>query len=277
MVRTVRMKIKNNTANMQITVLGCGGSDGVPQIGCECDVCTSNKPKNIRTRSSIIVDIDGFKILIDSGPDIRLQALREGIKTIDAVMFTHAHFDHIGGLGDLKLFMNNRNYKPIPMFADHETANVTQNTFKYAFKTTSPLYPAILEPHVFSGSFSLLGINVSIIPFRQKHGKYFSYGFRIGDFAYSTDVSGLDEEAYRVLDGVKVWIVDSVRYYDSPTHFCLDDTLKAIIRVNPTEAIITHMCHDIDYDLLSEILPSNIKLAHDGMKFDIKSPPIHCK
>lgn len=262
---------------MQITVLGCGGSDGVPQIGCECDVCTSNNPKNIRTRSSIIVDIDGFKILIDSGPDIRLQALREGMKTIDAVIFTHAHFDHIGGLGDLKLFMNNRNYKPIPMFSDHETNSITQNNFRYAFKTNSPLYPAILEPHVFSGSFSLLPQKISLIPFRQKHGKYFSYGFRIGDFAYSTDVNALDDQAYEVLKGVKVWLVDSVRYYDSPTHFCLDDTLKAILRVSPVEAIITHMCHDIDYDLLSEVLPENIKVAYDGMKFSVPFQTTHHK
>jgi phosphoribosyl 1,2-cyclic phosphate phosphodiesterase len=262
-------------STMQITVLGCGGSDGVPQIGCKCSVCTSTNPKNKRTRSSVLIDINNFKILIDSGPDIRFQALRERINTVDAVIFTHAHFDHIGGLGDLKLFMNNRGFKPIPMFADHETANITQNTFKYAFKTISHLYPAILEPHIFSGSFSLLGSNVSFFPFRQKHGKYFSYGFRICDFAYSTDVSALDDQAYEALKGIKVWLVDSVRFYDSPTHFCLDDTLKAILRVCPDEAIITHMCHDIDYELLSKILPSNIKLAYDGLRFNLPLSPTH--
>jgi phosphoribosyl 1,2-cyclic phosphate phosphodiesterase len=154
-------------------------------------------------------------------------------------------------------------------FTDNETNKAIKNTFGYAFNTTSPLYPGILESNVFSGEFSLLGPNITVKPFKQKHGKYFSYGFRIGDFAYSTDVNSFDEEAYVVLEGVKVWIIDCLKYYTSPTHFSLDDTICEIYKVNPVEAIITHMCHDIDYDLLSSTLPSNIRLSYDGMKINL--------
>jgi phosphoribosyl 1,2-cyclic phosphate phosphodiesterase len=251
---------------MQVTILGCGSSYGVPQIACECSVCNSANSKNNRTRASILLEIDGFKILIDAGPDVRLQALRESITQIDALFITHAHFDHIGGIGDLRALMNGTGNKAIPMFSDNETNQSVKNTFGYAFNNKSPLYPAILESNVFVGEFSLLDPKITVIPFKQKHGKYFSYGFRIGDFAYSTDVNQLDDNAYKVLEGVKVWIIDCIRYYTSPTHFCLDDTIREIYKVNPTEAIITHMCHDIDYELLSNVLPSNIKLAYDGMK-----------
>lgn len=254
---------------MQITVLGCGGSDGVPQIGCRCSVCTSTNPKNKRSRPSILLELVGYKILVDSGPDIRSQALRESLSSVDAVFFTHAHFDHIGGLGDLKLFMNNRNFTPLLMLSDKETSEAVQNTFKYAFRTNNPMYPPILDPRSFFGSFSLLVPKLTFIPFKQKHGNYFSYGFRIGDFAYSTDVNGLDNHAYEVLYGVKTWMVDCMRYYESPTHFCLDESVKAIYRVRPDEAIITHMSHNIDYDLLSSVLPPNIRLAYDGMRLII--------
>ena len=254
---------------MRVTILGCGSSDGVPQIGCKCTVCKSTNPKNNRTRASILLEVDNFKILIDAGPDIRSQALREGITTIDAVLFTHAHFDHIGGIGDLRAMMYNRGSKAIPIFADSETNKAIISTFGYAFNTKSALYPGILESHVFYGEFSLLGPNIAVKPFKQKHGKYFSYGFRIGDFAYSTDVNAFDEEAYMSLEGVKVWIIDCLKYYTSPTHFSLDDTSREIYRINPTEAIITHMCHDIDYELLSRTLPSNIRLSYDGMKINL--------
>ncbi len=247
---------------MHVTILGCGSSDGVPQIGCKCTVCNSTNPKNNRTRASILLEIDKFKILIDAGPDIRLQALREQIITIDAVLITHAHFDHIGGIGDLRAIMFNRGIKAIPMFADNATNKLVKNTFGYAF-------PGILESNAFFGEFSLLSPNITVIPFKQKHGKFFSYGFRIGDFAYSTDVNELDENAYRALEGVKVWIIDCLEYHTSPTHFCLDDTIREIYKINPAEAIITHMGHNIDYELLSSILPSNIRLAYDGMKINL--------
>jgi phosphoribosyl 1,2-cyclic phosphate phosphodiesterase len=252
---------------MQITILGCGGSDGVPQIGCKCNVCISTNPKNNRTRASVLVKIDNFYILIDAGPDLRQQSLREGIDSIDAVLITHAHYDHIAGIGDLKLFMKHRCTTPI--FSDQDTADILRYNFEYAFSNKSKLYPPMLNGHTFSGAFSIVGCSLPIIPFKQKHGKVYSYGFRIGDFAYSTDVSLLDDNAYDILAGVKLWIIDYVRYFKSPTHFAIDDTIAAILRVKPERAVLTHMCHDIDYELMSEILPNGLELAYDGMKLKL--------
>jgi phosphoribosyl 1,2-cyclic phosphate phosphodiesterase len=252
-----------------ITILGCGGSDGVPQIGCDCSVCKSNDQKNFRTRSSVLVEIDSFKILIDAGPDLRQQALREGIDSLDAVLLTHSHYDHIAGVGDLKLFMKGN--LPIPLYADPTTINIVEGNFKYAFHSSSKLYPKVLSKNSFNGPFSMIGCNLPIEPFRQRHGKSYSYGFRIGDFAYSTDLDLLDDSGYQTIVGVKVWVVDCMRYYKSPTHFSLDDTIEAILRVRPTQAIITHMSHEIDYNLLSAILPNNIKLGFDTMKISFES------
>lgn len=249
---------------INITILGCGGSDGVPQIGCSCATCKSSDPKNNRTRSSVLVEVDGFRILIDAGPDLRQQALREGIDSLDAVLLTHAHYDHIAGVGDLKLFMKDN--LPTPLYSDPTTMNIVENNFKFAFHSSSKLYPKILSKNSFHGPFSMIGCKVPIEPFRQRHGKSYSYGFRIGDFAYSTDLDLLDDSGYETISGIKVWIVDCVRYYKSPTHFALDDTIAAILRARPSQAIITHMSHEIDYNLLSSLLPNNIKLGFDGMR-----------
>lgn len=250
---------------MKITVLGCGASDGVPQIGCDCAVCISSDSKNKRTRAAILIEIKGFRILVDAGPDLRQQLLREDITSLDAVLITHAHFDHMAGMGDLKRLVKNNT---LPLFADDFTLQLLRTSFSYAFRG-SKLHPAILEACPFFGSFSLPDIKLQVIPFKQKHGSVFSHGFRLGDFAYSTDVSHLSDEAYGVLEGVPVWVVDCIRYCPSLTHFCLDDTIAAILRVKPERAILTHMCHDIDYNLLSKLLPRHIVLAYDGMKFEI--------
>lgn len=249
---------------MEITILGCGGSDGVPQIGCDCSVCCSDNQHNKRSRSSILININGFLLLIDAGPDLRQQILRENISGIDGVFITHGHYDHISGLGDVKLLR--KAGKQIPLYGDEETVTIIKSAFPYAFKS-SKLYPAIFNSHIHYGAFSLN--NFTIHPFKQKHGKYYSYGLKIQDFAYSTDVSYLNENAYSVLEGVKIWIVDCVRYYTSPTHFALDETIAAILRVKPELAILTHMCHDIDYEIMSKNLPSNIVLAYDGMKIKL--------
>ena len=248
-----------------VTILGCGGSDGVPQIACDCKTCTSDSKFNKRSRSSILLQVNNFTLLVDPGPDFRQQALRENINKIDGVFLTHAHYDHLGGLGDLKLLATAR---PLPLFCDPITYGCAARTFPFVFFSKNPLYPPLFDSYPFEGNFSLInGSAISV--FRQRHGKSFSYGFRIGSFAYSTDVDGLNNEVLEVLKGVKTWVIDSVRYFKSPTHFALDDSLEALLQVKPEVAFLTHMSHEIDYHWLSKFLPSWVNLAYDGLKISI--------
>ena len=248
-----------------VTILGCGGSDGVPQVACSCNSCTSSSIFNQRTRSSILLELENFTLLVDPGPDLRQQLLREKITKIDGVFLTHAHYDHLGGLGDLKLLRGDR---PLPLFCDSETYSRTVQSFPFIFYSQNPLYPVLLEGYPFYGNFSLIG-SQTLQVFWQKHGKTFSYGLRVGSFAYSTDLNGLNDDSMRVLQGVKTWVVDCMRYMTSPTHFALDDALEACYRIKPEIAFLTHMGHDIDYHWLSKFLPARVKLAYDGLKIEI--------
>jgi phosphoribosyl 1,2-cyclic phosphate phosphodiesterase len=245
-----------------VTILGSGGSDGVPQISCSCATCLSDSIFNKRTRSSILLQLEDFTLLVDPGPDLRQQMLREKITKLDGVFLTHAHYDHLGGIGDLKLLTGG---SPIPLFCDPETYTRTVKAFPFVFLSKNPLYPALLEAYPFIGDFSLYN-KEKIRVFWQKHGNTFSYGLRVGSFAYSTDLDGLNSQALEVLHGVKTWVLDCVRYFQSPTHFALDNALEAIYRIQPEITFLTHMSHEINYHWLSNFLPPQVKLAYDGLK-----------
>lgn len=272
---------------MRCIILGCGGSNGVPEVNCDCYVCVSEENYNKRNRSSIYIETQaGTHILVDTSPDLRIQALKYNIKKVDAVFYTHAHYDHIGGIGDLKnLVYNNlhsqslhdsnlgwyrspyfqkKNISDVPAFMDKGTASRIINAFPFVFHHSSDgLYKALLTPLVFSGPFTFADLEV--MPFWQKHGKTYSYGSRFGDLAYSTDTNGLTEEAFGILQGVKVWILDCIRYFQAPTHFSLEPMLNAVARVNPHRVIITHMGHGIEYYEFKNLLPIRIEPAYDGL------------
>jgi len=250
---------------MECLILGCGGSNGVPELNCLCSVCVSNDKKNCRTRSSITIMHNGHTLLIDTGPDLRQQALSNNLRVVDAVLYTHAHFDHVVGIGDLKNLRQNN--KTIPAFMDRETCDSIVSQFGYAFSKLGNEYDPMLHAEVFSEEI-LFG-DMRIIPFRQKHGSRFSYGFRLGDFAYSTDVSFFDEYALSVLSGVKVWVVDCMRYFYAATHLDFENTMKWISVVKPELAILTHMSHSIDYYEMRDILPDNVVPAFDGMRINL--------
>ena len=261
------MGTNRNEIPMKITILGCGASAGVPIIGCTCAVCRSDNPKNKRTRVSILVEHQDTKILVDTSPDLRQQCLANNITSVDAIIYTHDHADHVHGIDDIRP-LNYRKGAAIDAYADAATMAILQKRFDYAFNSTIPkahwFRPAIISHIVEPGVVFDVG-NIAVLPFNQVHGKTISLGLRFGDFAYSTDVNQLDEAAFEALEGVKLWLVDCLKYEEAPTHSHLDQTLSWIKRVKPKRAILTHMTHDLEYEALSKQLPAGVEPAHDGL------------
>jgi len=250
---------------MKITLLGCGGSHGVPLVGNRWGDCDPDNPRNRRRRPSVFVEADGVNILIDTGPDLRAQLLDAEIDRIDAVLYTHAHADHTHGIDDVRSIA--RLWKRcIPAYAEPDVMAYVQDKFAYIFKASeklASLYPAVMEANTFDGPFEVEGCRV--VPFDQDHGICRSTGFRIGSFAYSTDVVDLDESAFEALEGVETWIVDCLREKSHPTHAHLDKTLSWIERVGTRRAITTHMNHQTDYETFAAKLPDGVEPGYDGM------------
>lgn len=264
---------------MKLTVLGCGGSGGVPVAGREAGgtwgVAKPDNPKNRRSRVSVLIEGEGetpgttASILIDTSPDLRQQILDNGISALDAVLYTHAHADHCHGLDELRGIVYSRR-KPIDAYMDAQTRAALTTRFAYAFsssRTADNLYPALLEDHVIDGDFRVGRIPVTA--FTQQHGADRSLGFRCGDIAYSTDASALDEQAFAALEGVKLWVVDCLRDDPHPTHSHVAQTLEWIARVKPQRAILTHMNERLDYDELLSRCPPGVEPGYDGLTVEI--------
>lgn len=256
---------------MKVTILGCGGSGGVPMIGGYWGACDPTNPKNRRRRASVLVQEQGQSILIDCGPDLREQLIDVGLFHLDATLLTHIHSDHMGGLDDLrKLFFLNNN-KPIDLYGTEHDLSDLKRRFSYAFQPfryevaeVSPLVPKVID-----GPFRVGPVEV--IPFAQDHGHVNSttLGFRIGDFAYTTDAKSLDEKAFEVLAGVKVWVVDCIREAEHPAHSHLAQTLDWIARVKPQQAYLTHMDVTFDYAAALAKCPTGVVPAHDGLTIEL--------
>ncbi len=250
---------------MKITVLGCGTSGGVPIIGNDWGACDPRDPRNRRMRVSVLAEEGDTRLLIDTSPDLRQQLLNCNLQTLTAVLYTHAHADHTHGIDDLRA-INWLTKKPIAIYADPRTMKELEERFAYIFHgSMAPghFYKPVVEPHLINGPFRIDGVNIT--PFAQSHGDIQSLGFRLNDFAYSTDVNQLDEAAFEALKGVKVWIVDCVREKPHPTHSHLEQTLQWIARVKPERAYLTHMNHSLDYATLAAKLPSGVWPAYDGL------------
>lgn len=259
---------------MKITILGCGHSLGVPVIGCDCAVCKSDNPKNRRMRVSVAVEVAGKTLIIDTSPDFREQMLLNNIKKIDAVLYTHDHADHAHGIDDLRSF-NFLQDSTIPIYGNNATISSLQKRFAYTFMPR-PAQNAMFRPSLTANIIpdgdvvsEFIIENIQIIAFEQQHGKIKSIGYRIGDFAYSTDVDYLPETAFEALKGVKIWVVDCLRYEPSYSHSHLERTLEWIKRVQPKQAILTHTAHEFDYDKLPSELPNGVLMGYDGMVIKI--------
>lgn len=256
---------------MKVTILGCGPSAGVPLIGGNWGTCNPDNPKNRRTRPSVLVETYGTSILIDTSPDLRAQLLAAKIGRVDAVLYTHDHADHVHGIDDLRTVYRLMDRRRIPAYADPVTLASIIRRFPYVFEghgEVEAMYRPILNAREIDGPFAVGPVRV--VPFVQDHGICATLGFRIGRFAYSTDVVRLDDAAFEALAGIELWIVDCLRAGEEhPTHANLATTLGWIARVKPRRAIFTHMNHQADYDALKVLCPAGVEPGYDGMVLDL--------
>lgn len=241
---------------------------GVPMIGCECRVCQSQDPRDKRTRTSVLVKKDGLQILVDTSADHRQQMLRAGIRDLDAVIYTHYHVDHILGMDDLRS-LNIINRKSIPIYASPETLERIKHTFLYAF--TEQAYvsdvPRVI-PHVIN-SEPFFVENLKIIPIPLLHGELPIFGFRIGNFAYCTDVNKIPDESYSLLDNLEVLILGALRFKPHPTHFTIGEAVREAQKIGAKKTYLTHLSHGVLHAEAEEQLPDNIRLCYDELRLRI--------
>jgi phosphoribosyl 1,2-cyclic phosphate phosphodiesterase len=250
---------------MKLTFLGTGTSHGIPVIACGCKVCRSRNPHNTRTRSSVLITDGETQVIIDTGPDLRTQLLRENVTRLDAVLQTHDHADHLNGIDDVRVFTRD---KPMPFYASQDVIDETRKRFSYIFSKQLPgggtpsLNMRAADPEGFS-----IG-SLQIIPIPVNHGCKTILGYRIGSIAYITDCSRIPEESYGLLQGVGTLIMGALRYRPHPTHFSIDQALAVSGKINPGKTYLTHFCHDIDHAVIEKELPAGVYPAYDGLMIE---------
>jgi phosphoribosyl 1,2-cyclic phosphate phosphodiesterase len=255
-------------ARRTLIFLGTGTSVGVPVIGCECEVCRSPDPRNQRYRCSVLFQLPGGNLLIDTGPELRLQLLRENVKVIHAVLYTHFHADHIFGLDDLRPVPKHLG-GPVPLYCTAEVERKIRQAFAYAFASDlssrlAGYLPSLTLHRIGEGPFEVLGQRV--VPVPLEHAGMEVFGFRIEDVAYCTDVSGIPRDSWRLLQGLRVLVLDALRFKPHPAHFSLSEALEVIARLKPAQAYLTHIAHDMDHETVNRQLPPGVELAYDGLR-----------
>lgn len=252
----------------EVVFLGTGTSVGVPAIGCGCDVCRSDDPRNNRTRCAIVFRLPTGDLLVDTPPDLRTQLLRERIGLVNAVLFTHEHADHLFGLDDLRLFPF-RLGAPVPVYCRRQVEDRIRQSFDYAFSDRPGTHPGAtpkLEIHeIDERPFDALATRV--VPIPMKHGPHFDVlGFRIGDFAYCTDTNAIPDASMERLQGLDTLVLGALRRKPHPTHFNLDEALQVVDVLRPRRTLLTHVSHDLDHGPVCDELPDGVDLAYDGLR-----------
>jgi phosphoribosyl 1,2-cyclic phosphate phosphodiesterase len=251
-----------------LTVLGSGTSMGVPTIGCDCAVCHSSDPHDRRTRPSILIEFGGKFVLVDTTPDFREQAIREQIRQIDAVLYTHAHADHILGIDDLRPLSYHRDGK-IPLYARPEAADFIRNMFRYIFDANYKFGGlARLDLKPIEGPFDLFGVRIQPIPI--VHGEAEIFGYRIGNAAYLTDFSVIPPASMTMLQGLDVLFLDGLRHKPHPTHSTVENSIRIANEVKAKRVFFTHICHDLPHEETNAVLPPHVRLSYDGMKLEFE-------
>jgi phosphoribosyl 1,2-cyclic phosphate phosphodiesterase len=269
--------------SLKVTFLGTGTSHGVPMIACDCAVCRSDDPRDRRTRPSILIEHVAthaapstqhpstphpFSILVDTSTDLRAQALAQGMRRVDAILFTHSHADHVMGLDEVRRF-NVVQRSAIPCFADAETAADIRRSFAYIFNPGPAAGGGIPQLTLFEigGVFCLGGLE--ILPVPLMHGPRAILGFRIGSFAYLTDCNRIPDASWPLLDGVRTLVVDALRERPHPTHFTVAEAIDVAARLSPDRTFFTHICHDLPHAATCARLPKGVELAYDGLALTI--------
>jgi len=265
-----RRAIMLHSTPVRVLFLGTGTSHGVPMIGCDCGVCRSTDPRDQRTRPSVYVECgDGTRILVDTTPDLRHQALRHDIRRVDAILFTHAHADHIMGFDEVRRF-NVLNGGPLPGYGDTATIADLRRMFGYAFDVEAPRGGGVpnLRLAVLGGA-CCIG-RQEVVPVPVLHGQRTIYGFRLGRFAYLTDCSGVPDASWPLLTGLDTLVVDALRRRPHPTHLSLDQAVAVARRVGARQTYFTHIAHDLGHAATNAGLPAGMALAHDGLTLSVE-------
>ena len=253
---------------MQVTFLGTGTSMGIPMIGCQCKVCQSKDPRDKRTRTSVWLKINGINIIIDTGIDFRQQALRENISTVDAVLFTHHHVDHIFGLDELRA-INFLQKKPVAIYSSDHTYQHLKRVYKYVFDNSC--YPSDTPEidHQLIDEDPFQVFNIEIIPVPLFHGELPVFGFRIGNFSYCTDVSRIPPESYELLQGSDVVVLGALRDRPHPTHFTIEQAVVEAQKIGAKKTYLVHLSHEVGHPELIARLAENVQPAFDGLKINV--------
>lgn len=254
-----------------LIILGSGTSHGVPMIGCVCDVCLSENPRNKRTRSGALIEAPEGNILIDTSPELRIQLLREGVRLVHATIYTHSHADHLFGLDDLRLFGHYLG-GPVGLYCEENVERQIRKAYSYAFDDSgNALHPGAvpnLEIHrIHPEPFQLCG--TTITPIRLLHGRLPVLGYRVGNVAFCTDVSQIPEESFSKLEGLDTLVIDALREKPHATHFSVGQALEVIERVKPRQAYLTHISHTLDHEKTNVSLPDGVEMAYDGLRIPL--------
>ena len=254
-------------SSMKILVLGSGTSTGVPMVGCSCPVCGSTDPRDRRSRTSLLIQHAGKNILVDTCTDMRQQLLQARVDQIDAVLFTHAHADHVNGIDDLRGFYF-QHQRVIPCYACPDAMERLIHGFRYIFyKGEHDTHPPLLEALTVDGPFDLFGLRV--VPVRVAHGPGFSCGYRIGSFAYLTDCHAIPASSGQLLQGLDTLVIDGLRWSPHPFHFNIEGAIAAGRQLGVPRIVLTHLTHEVSH-AESARLPAGVEFAYDGMMFELE-------